>query len=65
MKHTKWEYRIEYRKGGTNLLNELHDLGKNGWELCGIVGTVQGDGGLTHTWPNVIRYHFKRPILTK
>ncbi len=62
MKPTVWEYRIEYRSGGNDLLKELNDdMGPNGWELCGVVGAPDEGSELGTGWPRCVRYYFKRP----
>jgi hypothetical protein len=54
---SKWEYRVlEYEvKGGIfkkmntekNYLTELNDLGRDGWELVGIIPFTENQGRLS------------------
>jgi len=61
-KHTHWDYRVEYRKGTRDMLEELiRDFGPEGWELCGVIGSTEGSE--MSNWPGVVRYYFKRPRL--
>jgi hypothetical protein len=60
-KYLHWDYRVEYRYGGDDLYKELHEnFGPDGWELCGIIGTVEPPPDMSTNWPAVIRYYFKR-----
>jgi len=54
----EWEYKFIVTSDtliGVRIQQDLHNLGKDGWELCGIQSAQDGYGG------NENCYVFKRP----
>jgi Domain of unknown function (DUF4177) len=55
---TKWEYKFIVTSdtlSGVRIQQDLNNLGKDGWELCGVQSARDGYGGTENC------YVFKRP----
>lgn len=58
-----WEYKVQHVSGGPMPQRELNEYGEDGWELCGIASTPAPSRDMSHAWPDVMAYTFKRPRL--
>lgn len=52
---TKWEYRSD--RGRKFSLNELNEIGQDGWELVAVFDQTRSAAG-----NDFFTYYFKRPI---
>lgn len=58
----RWEYHVVHINGGPMSRGELNKYGEDGWELCAICSTPAPPPSLSHAWPSVCAYTFKRKI---
>lgn len=58
---TKLEYLVVFISAKENTKEKLTHLGLLGWELCGVVPSINQDSTMSSAWPDVVQYIFKRP----
>ncbi len=58
----RWQYLVEYGKGGALPFGQLDKLGADGWELCATISTPDTPSDMTSGWPAVVQFYFKRRI---